>query len=202
LLFLTTRVNSNYIDAHHLQAFIDVIADNVSRSELFASGMRDIFRTQGNEILSLLKSSANMTPEDFRSFFCIGFGKWLLTYLTGANPQTKVEMLPGYYYSIHAGQPDMLSLAYRCSPVLRSPTDRFGLVNSSGDGSTGELDEVRMALDILQETERMSDVDQLLARTPSLLEKMIEESAHYLEQASYDVSEYRDFAMRSLVSSC
>lgn len=219
LLFLTTRIKPDYFDVEHLRAFIRAIQENSERSSEFKSLLGEVFAQESETLLAklsaLAKSLEQSSPEkigennkitakadvlsqdEFRKFFCVGFGKWFLSYLCGSSPQTKVEMLPSYYYAIGSERHDMLSLAFKCTPQIQPLQDRFELVTSVV-GRKPSIDEPKQGMQILQKSNNLVNLDLFLASNPETMECMIKESIHYLKSADYDISCYRDFANRPI----
>jgi hypothetical protein len=197
LFFLTTRFQPGYVDLDHLKAFVAVIQENIERSPAFSQRIQSIFTEEGMGLIHKHEDVVNMGTADFRKFFCIGFGKWLLAFLADATPKTKVEMLPGYYYSIGENGQEMLSLAFKCTPNIISPRDRFNLVPALVDVPLEVIDEVQLAIQIADSTSNLKDLDAFLGNDSDLMEKMIKDSIQFLQQASYDISGYRDFVNSS-----
>ncbi|MCA8003169.1 PP_RS20740 family protein [Burkholderia metallica] len=200
VLFVTTRVTPNHIDAAHLQAFVNAILDNIGRSPEFSAQSSAMFAAQGLELTAKLAKASELSFDEFKSLFCMGLGKWLLMYVSNSTPRLKVEMLPSYYYSVYAGNPDMLSLAYRCTLVSQVPTDPSGLIVGAGlppANQGGHEDEVCLGLKILERTRELTNLDAYLASRPDEMAEMVKESARYLALAGYNVEEYPAFAVKS-----
>lgn len=197
LFFLTTRVRPGHIDSHHLQAFIEAIRENINSNPEFASRIGPVFNAEGDALLTKLRASHQMSHSEFKDFFCIGFGKWLLTFLASSVPQLRVEMLPSYYYSVYASDPDMLSLGYCCTAMVSQPADRFGLVAQGPHQERAVVDEAELGVRILEETAALVNLDEYLLSEPAQMEEMIVESERFLAMASYDITEYRRYLERA-----
>jgi len=186
LLFLTTRVQSDRVNAENLVALMAAIRSNVEQSSRFRAGMNDILKTTEDRITGVLESSTSLPPGVFKTVFAVGFGKWLLGYLRTAQPQPEVEMLDSFFYSVK-GSPDMLSLAYRCRTVIQPPHDPLNLIHTAPHPNpTGEAS---MALNILERSKSMANVDLALASNPDLREEMIVETEQLLRSAHYPVDD-------------
>lgn len=199
LLFVTTRVTPNHIDAAHLEAFVRAVLDNIQRSNEFYKQSAELFAAEGLTLTAKLAQAKDLPFDEFKTLFCMGLGKWLLAYVSKSTPQLKVEMLPSYYYSVYAGNPDMLSLAYRCTLVSQVPVDPAGLVVGAGlppEDERDENDEVQLGLKILEHTRGLTDLDAYLANSPAEMSAMTAESAHFLGLAGYNVDEYATFAAK------
>ncbi|WP_442770180.1 PP_RS20740 family protein [Zoogloea ramigera] len=222
LLFLTTRIQPDHFDVQHLRAFVLAIKENVGASKEFKEKLTEAFMIQAEDLLGKLDQIASMlekispdaarkarlseedktavrtavssiiSQEDFRKFFCIGFGKWLLTYLAASPPGTKVEMLPSYHYEVGTESQDMLSLAFKCTPQIQPLQDRFNLASPTRSTGNAPIDEPKQGIQIINRTIRLTDLDSLLSNDPEKMNEMIDSSMYYLRLADYDVSEYRD----------
>jgi hypothetical protein len=200
LLFLTTRVDPGRVDTNNLQAFIQAVRDNIDESNAFETKASELLALEASDLIAALDSPNALAPDKFKDLFCLGFGKWLLSYIRRAQPPCKFRMLESCYYSIHNGRPDMLSLAFRCDIVRTPPTDRYGLATSVTDKASHDQ-EIDMAMLLVEETGRITNLDALLAQQPDLLDEMILESESLLRSANYPVDNpetgYRAWLMRA-----
>lgn len=187
LLFITTRIAPGAVQAANLRALVQSIQDNITQSNDFAAGAARMLQREGAELVAALGNPDSLAPASFKDLFCLGFGKWLLSYIGAARPERSLLMLPGCYYSVHAGQPDMLSLAFKCDVVRREPADRYDLVRAAGDPA--DHPEIEMALRLIEETERLADLDILLAGDAGLREQMTAETEILLRSAQYPVDD-------------
>lgn len=223
LFFLTTRIQPDYFDVLHLKAFICAIQSNVDASNEFKTKLGEVFMQESQALLTKLaylaevlektapgkikeegltsldvgalrQEAANMIDADmFRKFFCVGFGKWLLSFLAASTPQTKVEMLPSYFYSVGSDNQDMLSLAFRCSPQTQPLRDPYQLTRTRQQQPSRPVSEPKQGIQIVKEVSRLKDLDAFLADNPEEMESMIQESIQFLTMADYDTSTYREF---------
>lgn len=200
LFFLTTRLQPDHVDAGHLAAFIAAIKDNLARSGDFQGKVKAIFQCQGDQLIGKIERAGAMTQEEFRYFFCIGFGKWFLGYLMAAHPQTQVEMLPSYYYSIQGEGQEMLSLAFRCTPRIGLPVDRYGLTDAPAADAPPLPDEATLGVNVAKQASELADLDALLAESAEQMEKMIKDSARFLKEAHFDIESYWDFALNEITA--
>lgn len=223
LFFLTTRIQPDYFDVLHLRVFVAAIQANVNASEEFRAKLGEVFFQESDRLLqkltdlaallektdpvhrkdagltsdeveALRRDAANTVDEDtFRKFFCVGFGKWLLSFLAASSPQTKVEMLPSYFYSVGSDNQDMLSLAFKCTPQTQPLSDPFNLVRSPLQAKA-PISETRQGVQIVKAVSRLRDLDDLLENNPEQMELMVQETIMVLDKADYDTSTYREFA--------
>lgn len=185
LLFVTTRVAPDQIDARNLAALIRAVTDNVAASATFGDRTAALLRTEADGLQAALDDPANLDPQSFMNLFALGFGKWLLRFVGAANPGRTLQMLPSCFYSVRPDRPDMLSLGFRCD-VPRAPArDQYALVGERWDDPAAT--EVNHAMGLLDETERLMDLDATLAGDHQLMEAVTVESAALLRAAHYDV---------------
>jgi hypothetical protein len=185
LLFITTRVAPDRIDARNLAALIQAVTDNIATSPEFGERTAALLQTESEGLRAALADPANLDPRAFMSLFALGFGKWLLRYVGAAHPERSVRMLPSCFYAVQPGRPDMLSLGFRCDVVQAPAMDRYRLVGqNAGDGVGAEIDYAMRLLDV---TGEMFDLDKMLGQNEQLAESVTIESADLLRSAHYDV---------------
>jgi hypothetical protein len=187
LLFITTRIRPGHVQAANLQALVQAIRDNIGKSEDFAARTAHLLKREGDELAAALDDPDALTPSEFKDLFCLGFGKWLLSYISQAQPARALQMLPSCYYSVFDGQPDMLSLAFRCDVVLRPPVDAYKIVPAAA--VPAEQPEVEMAMSLVEETIRLADLDGVMAADSTLFEAMTGETETLLRSAQYPVDD-------------
>lgn len=185
LLFVTTRVEPERIDARNLTALIQAVTDNVAASAGFGERTAGLLMTEAEGLMAALAEPGALDPRAFVRLFALGFGKWLLRFVGAAHPERALRMLPSCFYSVLPERPDMLSLGFRCD-VLQAPArDQYRLV---GGGAAGPVErEVDHAMGLLDATEGLFDLDAMLARDPQLAESLTLESADLLRAAHYPV---------------
>lgn len=185
LLFITTRVAPNRIDARNLAALIEAISDNVEASDEFGRRTGELLRAEGDRLRAVLADPGSLEPQAFMNLFALGFGKWLLRFVGAAHPERTLQMLPGCFYAVVPDQPDMLSLGFRCEIVQAPARDRYRLVD--GGAELTAITEVDHGLRLLDATGELFDLDEMLGREEQLLESLTVESADLLRSAHYDV---------------
>lgn len=185
LLFITTRVAPDRIDARNLAALIEAISDNVAVSDEFGRRAGELLRSDGDRLCAVLADPSTLDPQAFMNLFALGFGKWLLRYVGAAHPERTIQMLQGCFYAVLPDRPDMLSLGFRCDVVQEPARDRYRLV---GNGAEVALaNEVDHALRLLDATGELFDLDEMLGQEAQLLESLTVESSDLLRAAHYDV---------------
>lgn len=185
LLFITTRVAPDRIDADNIAALMQAVTDNVDANAGFEGRTAALLRTEAQGLRTLLADPARLEPEEFTRLFALGFGKWLLRFVGAAHPERRLTMLPSCFYAVVPGRPDMLSLGFRCDVRTAPARDRYELVADRGrDAAAAEVDQALALLDV---TERLMDLDAELAGDEQLMEAVTLESADLLRSAHYDV---------------
>jgi len=185
LLFVTTRVAPDQIDARNLAALVHAVTDNVLASAEFAERTARLLRQEADALLAALADPAGLDPLEFTKLFALGFGKWLLRFVGAAHPARELRMLPSCFYAVVPGRPDMLSLGFRCDVVRMPAWDRYDLVGDRWqDAAAAEIDH---GLGILGVAEQIDDLDAALASDARLMEAVTAESADLLRAAHYEV---------------
>jgi len=195
LLFITSRIDSEYFSKDYAEAFRNAILLNFEKSDQFQKLTLEILEGEGPEIVDeFVADLTQVHPARIRDFFCIGFGKWLLRLLGSSTPAATVEMRPSYFYSVNEG-PDMLSLAYRFTPRVTGVSDSFGIAsgNEPLPHDTADVEELNMAFKLIENTHGLLDVDDLLYRRQDLMLELASETKKYLEEAKYDVATYDEY---------
>lgn len=185
LLFVTTRVAPDRIDARNLAALIEAISDNLEASDEFGRKTGKLLRAEGDKLRAVLADPGSLDPRTFMNLFALGFGKWLLRFVGAAHPERTLKMLPGCFYAVRPDHPDMLSLGFRCDVAQIPARDRYRLVG--GGAEIAVQNEVDHGLRLLEATSGLFDLDEMLGREPQLLESLTVETADLLRSAHYDV---------------
>ena len=202
LLFITTRIAPGQVDAANLRALIAAVQANINASQAFTDRAGAVLKVTGQALDQALADPDNLDSHRFKDLFCLGFGKWLLSYIEASMPARSLTMLPSCFYSVHNGRPDMLSLAFRCDIVRQPPADPFGIIrNPLPAGPAGE---VEMGLRIAEQTGELTDLDAMLAAEPEVFERMTAESEALLRAANYPVDDptsgYRAWLARGVAA--
>jgi hypothetical protein len=184
LLFITTRVAPDRVDRRNLAAFIRAVSDNIMGSKIFEAQTAALLHAEGERLREVLATPDVLEPERFTKLFCLGFGKWLLTYISAAVPTRQLRMLKSCFYAVQTGRPDMLSLAFRCDPVIALPTDRYELIKNSVPQGKNE---VELGIALTEATASLFDLDAMLTQDAQLLESVTIETEQLLKLAHYPV---------------
>jgi hypothetical protein len=185
LLFITTRVAPDRIDARNLTALIQAVTDNIAASAEFGERTAALLQTEAESLSAALTDPGNLDPRAFMNLFALGFGKWLLRFVGAAHPERSLQMLPSCFYAVQPDRPDMLSLGFRCDVVQAPAIDHYRMVGEhAGNGAGAEVD---LAMGLLDGTGAMFDLDEMLNLDGQLAESVTIESAELLRSAHYDV---------------
>jgi len=183
LLFITTRVSPDRIDARNLSALIKAVRDNVESSAEFCEGTATLLETEAERLQEALGDPAKLDPPRFMNLFALGFGKWLLRFLGGG---CSVQMLPSCFFSVRPGRHDMLSLGFRCDTVQPPAVDRYRMVGGDDAAAAAEA-EIDHGIRLLEATASLFDLDAKLELDSQLAESVTLEAADLLRSAHYDV---------------
>lgn len=185
LLFITTRIAPDQVDARNLAAMVQAVSDNVAGSEAFGAGTAALLQTEAEGLQAALANPGNLDPRAFMNLFALGFGKWLLRFVGAAHPERILTMLPSCFYAVLPERPDMLSLGFRCDVVHAPGQDDYALVGEPA--APAPLAEIDHAMGMLEVAGRLLDLDAALADDVQLMEAVTVESAALLRSAHYDV---------------
>ncbi len=191
LLFITTEVAPNEVDASKLDMLCKPTKDNIQTHSDFADAMSGIVPTAVlNTGTSVPVDCSKLSGEQLVNLFGVAIGKALLKFCSTADPKWKVSMLGSYIYSINKMlNVSMLSLAFQFNPVTVPPQDSTGL--SSIDLPNPTLfDESELATNLVAAVRRISNIDELLDADADLKTQLTESSADLLASAGYDRDKY------------
>lgn len=196
LLFLTTRVNRDQVDATVRSTIGSLLDSNVSKSAKF----RRIFSTSlGRPQLGKFDAYQGRLTEDYFSrSFVVGFCKWLVSLASSGAPKWVVRLESVRAYTI-ASPLDMYSLVFSFEKVSAPGRDQSGWtrdvrVTQRGAGKI-EIDEIELACRAVEEVfSQETNIDALLERDGKLAAAMLTETAQLLEQARYNGAAYHAWA--------
>lgn len=186
LLFITTRIRPGSVERRNLAALMAAIADNISRHDQFAQAASSLLELEAGSLQAALEDPDQLDPGRFKTIFTLGFGKWLLAYLDSAQPRCGATQRPSCFYSVHAGQPDMLSLAYRVEVRRSPPADRYNIV---GQNVAAVPQEAELAIELLHAVREVFDLDEYLAGDQPGLEQAVNETESLLRDLNYPVDD-------------
>lgn len=197
LLFITTRADYSEVNKDHLPSYFQRLKENAQNSSLFSERLLNI---TGFNIQSYIQDDQadSLSGEEisFEKLFATGFAKWLLKLMLESPNTWTLEILDSYWYRVEDNQtsdliPNMLSLAFKISPINVTLSDSSGLAISN---PTPQIDEAGLALRILDKLDNIIDLDRMIDENGSLYNEIMQESCDLLKTARYSVEEYIDWA--------
>lgn len=194
LLFVTTRVDATTVHPKALRGLLNCVKANVQQHQSFCESLKAELGLDAATISNAANGDIKLKPKDLYNAFTVAFGKWLLRFLLSNPPFWTIDMLTSWAYHVnHANgtTPDMLSLAFKCVPVVKSKTDHFKLGQNNHDAvdpiSVSERD---AAIKLIPMVKAVGNIDTRLAKNPLELKATIEDAATLMELARYDRNAY------------
>jgi len=189
LLFITTEVAPNEVDASQLDMLCEPMKQNLRDHSVFATAMSVMLPTAAsNEGTSI--DSSQLNEQQLVDLFGVAIGKALLSFCSTADPKWKVSMLGSHIYSINATlNVSMLSLAFQFSPISSPPQDATGL-SSVILPQPAPFNESELATRIITAVQNISNIDEILAADSDLKVQLMESSADLLALAGYNRDDY------------
>jgi hypothetical protein len=131
-----------------------------------------------------------LSGEQVVQLFGLAFGKWLLSFCQAAQPQWTVAMRRSFIYSMNEQKGAvMLSLAFELKPNITPPTDLSGMTTVQPPSKLFPS-EVECATKLVESVANIRNVEDVLAKEPSLLTQLLDAQALLLEAAGYDPGAY------------
>lgn len=181
LLLITTRIGQTAFHKDAEDRLLQLFRRNVAECEGF---LEECQRILSSDVMSL--DPKRCEGVDLVTLMTAAIGKWVAA-LAQAQAPSRVELASTHGYRIDAASPceDLVSIALRFEPVVKESPDPF---SPAPPVSTYECSNAK---GILRRSARRRDVDDILANAPDINEELINETSDLLEQARYDVTEYR-----------
>lgn len=186
LLFITTRIGSEYIDPEALNILINCFNKNC-QDEIFLDVMIDNFGYD----LEVSQEELLSDGERFSNIVLISLLKWMQAYCLTLNPNFVVKLEDVLEYTVnHASNaPDMISIALKFTPKPNINIDPHGLaVNIHAP-----LNEVEIACRFPPVVTRKRNCDIELERDGVLKQQMISETEALLKKSRYDVTNFSNW---------
>ncbi len=187
LLLLTTRTDSDCIDAGVFERFKQIYLDNLVECAQFSDTSSEKFAVTDEGTLT----DYCATDIGFANVFLTSLCKWILKIGIGQNPPAKVEVKSVLAYKVGDDNPlpNLVSLALKITPTLDAAPDLIGLANQVAQ----PIDECVMASRALVRVFNQKDVDKILDEDADLRNEMITSTANLLQQARYDPEQYQSW---------
>jgi hypothetical protein len=193
LLFVTTRVDADRVNPKALRGLLNCVKANVQQHQQFRDALKAVLSLDATTINNAANGDIKLKPRELYHAFTVAFGKWLLRFLASSPPIWTLDMLSSWAYHVHHqnGAPDMLSLAYKCMPVVKPKTDHFKLGhNPHGNSTQASVSEHEAALKLIPMVKGVCNIDTRLANDAAELKATIADAARLMELARYDRSAY------------
>jgi hypothetical protein len=188
LLFITTRCQPEYLSDARTE-FEARISENRSLSDEFTEQLATLLGTSIDQLDQRLAQVWGVHDTQFVKLYCVGLGKFILQWFNGqaANP-AKIELASAYAYRVASQEPDMLSLAFRVTPLGQRvfPPSTGGMV------ATPAL-EPQQAMQIVRKADRLWDLDLALGSDSALLGEVVGGTEDLLREANFDLDAWREY---------
>ncbi len=203
LFFLTTHVSKESVVKGTMQQLLKAVYDNISTHVDFENRFIEILNLNKDQIKAAVETPENLTDVEYMDLFALGFSKWILKLCTKALEFWKVELLESCNYrSGHEDElskptPNMLSIGIKFSYCPPKVNDSYNLAASN---PTDAHNEAVLALAILDELNRIFNLDNYLSKNSKVLKELIDHSADLLASARYDRDAYLKWVEAGCIS--
>lgn len=189
LLFLSSSVSSEEINTDAIEAFINIVNDNIARSADFKAVLLNLLNEENPDLRNIFSEAGS---EKLVSLFGVSFCKWLLSICVTSVPKWSLHLEDVCNYNIQKGKSKMISLVIRFDREFLNSPDRYGLAKYSNKVDTA-VNEVNLGINIVGKMHKNIDLDSYLTQEKQILENMKNASANLLEQARYSRGEYLEW---------
>lgn len=187
LLMLTTRVHPGHLTATH-EHFNSAIQRNLDLDASFNDSLSAALGVAAADLRDVLPGIWNEADDKLLKLYAIGLGKYLLhLFHRQVQDPAQVELASCLGYRVHAGHPDMLSVAFRIVPQQKR------LMPADATEIAIPPIEVVHANQIARKAGRLGDVDAILHLDAEKLEAFTQESEGLLKLSNYDTSRFRQW---------
>lgn len=193
LLFVTTRVDDKTVNPKALKKLLECVKVNVQQHPQFRDELNSVLGLNAATINSAVSNGRKLESKELFHAFTTAFGKWLLRFLASGQPIWTLDMLNSWAYHVNHenSSPDMLSLAYKCMPVVKPKADVFRLGQNHHVGNDQAcFSERDAAIKLIQKVRDVGNIDTRLKKNSSELKNTIEGAASLMELARYDRDAY------------
>jgi len=187
MFFLTTRSNRAQIDAQTLNVLIQKFTDNIEQHASFATTSQKLIQLGTTEaVQAAINTEIGLFP-----VFLTGLCKWFVARGLAQTPSVKVEVTSVVAYRVapKAEVEDLVSIAFKFTPMSNPPADTMGLAAQP----SAPLDEATLATAALRSVVNRVDADKILANDANLTQEMTAAIKSLLESARYDISKFDEW---------
>lgn len=189
LLFITTAVEPSLVHKNGFEQLCITTTENFHAHTEFADRIGEIVPKEAFKDPKCVDLSS-LTEPQMVQLFGIALGKWLLALCQDAKPKWTLAMRRSFCYPVNEEKGMvLLSLAFELKPNTAPPTDPTGMSKLKLE-SKEYPDERECALQIVESTTHIADVDAMLKKDPKLKEQLRDSQAEMLEAAGYDKDAY------------
>ncbi len=193
VLFITTRVGEEYNSKNAFNELLSGYRNNLSDCLAFRDAVEKCFG--GNYIDT---TSINLAdPLVHFNIFTTGISKWLISLGLNSDPTWEVEVLDSLSYKVKPENPyqDLVSLAYKFTPRIKTPTDKFKLSNID---QIEPLTECELAARVVRKILETVSCDDILRDDPEVYSNILDSCCFLMSQARYDPQEFREWASQEV----
>lgn len=194
LLFVTTRVDANTIHPKALRGLLNCVKANVQQHPAFRDGLKSELGLEAATINSAVNGDIKLKPKELYNAFTLAFGKWMLGFLSSNPPFWTIDMLGSWAYHVsnsNSATPDMVSLAFKCMPVVKPKMDHFKLGQNHHEAvDQASASEREAAIKLIPMVKAVRNIDTRLAKDIGELKTTIADAARFMELARYDRDAY------------
>lgn len=188
LLFLTTPVQTEWVDDRSLGILKGEVVSNAHKDKEFSAKLAEQFAT-GEDINAYLLRACSENGHQLCSIFSLGIAKWIL-HLSEQAHYKMIKKL-SFCYSMLKRRPtfpNMISTCYYFSPL---PLDLFDTTGLTKDGpqEEGTTKAKSAHMHALEKSMMLIDLDNMLTERPQIESEMISQSKAYLAQVGYNVDD-------------
>lgn len=188
LLFVTTAAKAEDISPEVIAKFFAIIQANCKRDAGFQKLLAE--RSLKLQVVAekCLEDPAKLPPDGFLRYFTLAFGKWLAANLWANNPRSTVTLKSVFSFrNTGRREPEMLSLAYLISPLIRGGADPSGLTGYGAAAPDPEQEYTTMAVTLVDSSlDGLKDLDQVWCLDRTLKVQIVAECEDLLRTLGAD----------------
>jgi hypothetical protein len=182
-LFLTTRIGKDDFDAGAWSKVVKTLKSNIADCIGFSEELYAAFES----VPDVLEDRQGWTEREFFEVSSTAIAKWLLKLVDAHGGALELSSVFSYRINPGSGFDDMVSLAFRVKQPYRIVADPTGL-STLVSPPMNECERAKPMPGIIATA---INVDTKLQGDPDLAVLCLDEAAALMQQARYDVEEYR-----------